>query len=205
MMHIAYGLGDVGRALKKMGLVVFSFTLFIAFIFFMMCSPPTSVASEYRSNYEKIPAVNKFPIQVGKWARTPTVIVCTHTPVSETQIKSSVAFWKRLGHRFFRTQYKYDPLNKCLEHSPLGYIVIHLVSQDIKLAPTALAETHFFVDNDTGEISWAIIYVRSTIPETVLEHELGHALGYLHYDKINHLMNSKWTQGGWDTDGLKKN
>ena len=42
------------------------------------------------------------------------------------------------------------------------------------------------------------------IIETVLEHELGHALGYLHFNKINHVMNSKWTQGGWDTDGLER-
>ena len=62
--------------------------------------------------------------------------------------------------------------------------------------------THFYVDNDTREVNWAIIYLKNDIRDTVLEHEIGHALGYLHYNKINHLMNSKWTQGGWDTVGL---
>ena len=66
-----------------------------------------------------------------------------------------------------------------------------------------LQANNFFVDNDTNKIEWATIYMRSDIKETVLEHEIGHALGYLHYNKINHLMNSKWTQGGWDSDGLK--
>ena len=78
-----------------------------------------------------------------------------------------------------------------------------MVTQGIDLESGALAETHFFVDNDTNKIEWAIIYMRPDVKETVLEHEIGHALGYLHYNKINHLMNSKWTQGGWDKDGLK--
>ncbi len=69
---------------------------------------------------------------------------------------------------------------------------------------SSLAQTHFFVDNATNQIDYAIIYLRTDIRETVLEHELGHALGFLHFNKINHLMNEKWTMGGWDTEGLQK-
>ena len=67
---------------------------------------------------------------------------------------------------------------------------------------TSLAQTHFYVDNQTKEIDWAIIYVKE-VRETVLEHELGHALGFLHYNMINHLMNAKWAMGGWDQEGLE--
>lgn len=45
--------------------------------------------------------------------------------------------------------------------------------------------------------------MRKDVRETVLEHELGHALGFLHYNKINHIMNEKWAQGGWDKEGLE--
>ena len=68
---------------------------------------------------------------------------------------------------------------------------------------TSLAQTHFYVDNDTSEIEWAMIYMRADLRKTVLEHELGHALGFLHYNMINHLMNEKWTMGGWDKEGLE--
>ena len=165
---------------------------------------PESFASEYKSNFTHIPAVEKYPIRAGTWQRTPTVIICEYAPVKRNQINKAVQFWSDLGHSFFRTQYKHDPLNKCRSTQPVGYITVHLVHQDLKLDPDSLAETHFFVNNETNEIEWATIYMRSTIPETVLEHELGHALGYLHYNKINHLMNSKWTQGGWDTEGLQE-
>tara|TARA_R100000808_G_scaffold22517_1_gene49013 strand:- start:3647 stop:4231 length:585 start_codon:yes stop_codon:yes gene_type:complete len=161
-------------------------------------------ASDYVSNFDRIPLVNNKPPQVATWSLTPTVVVCEHAPVTEEQTEKAVDFWKRLGYRFYKTQYKYDPLNKCLTKTPKGYIVIHLVTAGIKMDETSLAQTHFFIDNSTNQIDYALIYLRTDVRETVLEHELGHALGFLHYNKINHLMNEKWMMGGWDTEGLRK-
>jgi len=175
--------------------------ILIAFLCVFVSAP--GMASEYKSNFTRIPAIEGYPVQAGVWARTPTVIICMYAPVERQQADKAVNFWTNLGHPFFNTQYKYDPLNKCLAKEPVGYITIHLVHQELHLDPASLAETHFFVSDATGEIEWATIYMRSEIKETVLEHEIGHALGYLHYNKINHLMNSKWTQGGWDKNGLE--
>ena len=133
---------------------------------------------------------------------TPTIIVCEYAPISEVQIRSAVSFWKRLGYRFYNTQYKSDPLNKCQNDSPKGYIVIHLVTQGIKMEESSLAQTRFYMDNTTNQIEWAVIYMRSDVREIVLEHEIGHALGFLHYNQIDHLMNEKWTMGGWNKEGL---
>ena len=163
----------------------------------------TAHSSQYKSNFDKIPAINDQPIRVAKWKRTPTVIVCDSAPIEKSQVAKAIKIWKDLGHYFFTTQYKRDPLNKCLQPNPMGYILIQLVDQKVLLGEESLAVTHFYVNNDTNEVDWAIIYLKNDIRDTVLEHELGHALGFLHFDKINHLMNSKWTQGGWDTDGLE--
>ena len=166
---------------------------------------PVAHASDYISNFHKIPATKDMIPQVATWKRTPTVIVCSGAPVKKAQILYAVKFWEDLGYNFFTTQYNYDPLNKCNSKAPVGYIIIHLVTQGLRLDDDDLAQTHFFVNNDHNEVEWAIIYMKqlSVLKETVLEHELGHALGYLHFNKINHLMNSKWMQGGWDTQGLK--
>ena len=166
----------------------------------MLAEP--AVAGNYIANFERIPAIENSPPQVATWQLTPTVIVCEYAPISEVQINSAVKFWKDLGYRFFKTQYKHDPLNKCRNPNPKGYIVIHLVTMGVKMEESSLAQTHFYVDNETNKVEWAIIYMKSDVRETVLEHELGHALGFLHYNKINHLMNKKWTQGGWDKNGL---
>jgi len=161
-------------------------------------------AGPYVGNFERIPLIENRPPQVGHWSKPPAIIVCEQAPISEIQIRSAVNFWKRLGYKFGNTQYKYDPLNKCLSDEPKGYIILHLVTKGVKLEETAIAQTRFYIDNATNEISWAIIYVRSDeIRATIVEHELGHALGFLHYNVTNHLMNSKWTMGGWDKEGLE--
>jgi len=179
-------------------------SIYLTLVAFSICSfAGPSSASNYISNYIRIPAVQNSPPKVGEWFATPTVIVCEYAPVSRVQINSAIAFWEQLGYKFYTTQYKHDPLHKCLSDNPIGYIVIHLVSSNIKMDDTSLAQTHFYVDNDTGEIEWAMIYMRADIRKTVLEHELGHALGFLHYNMINHLMNQKWAMGGWDKEGLE--
>jgi len=166
-----------------------------------MLAGPAS-AGDYIANFERIPAIENAPPQVATWKTTPTVIVCEHAPVSRTEIDRAVRFWKSLGHNFMSTQYKYDPRGKCGDTNPIGYIVVHLITSGIRLEEKNLAQTHFYVDNNTNKVEWAIIYLRPTLRETVLEHEIGHALGFLHFNKINHLMNKKWTQGGWDKNGL---
>ena len=189
----------MNKTLKS--IIYVSLRVFICTVLIQL-SVPEATASNYVSNFERIPAVENRPPRVATWRRTPTVVVCEYAPIEKDQVLKAVKLWENLGHKFFSTQYKYDPLNKCRTKTPVGYIIVHLVSQDAKLDESSLAETHFFVNNDHNEIEWAIIYLRNDVRETVLEHEIGHALGFLHFNKINHLMNSKWTQGGWDSDGL---
>jgi hypothetical protein len=183
---------SIAAAAMVAGLIAYSLNL------------PTANASDYVSNFEKIPAVQNVPPRVATWKRTPTVIICNSAPINKSQATKAVKFWKGLGHRFFTTQFHYDPLDKCRNTTPVGYIVVQLITQETKLDEDSLAVTHFYVNNDTNEVDWAIIYLKNDIRDTVLEHELGHALGYLHFNKINHMMNSKWTQGGWDTNGLER-
>ena len=178
--------------------------LYVILISFSICALAVPVAaSDYVSNFEWLPAVENRPPQVGHWNRTPTVIVCEYAPISEVQIASAIRFWEHLGYNFYTTQYKYDPLGKCTADNPMGYIIIHLISSGIRMDDSSLAQTHFYVDNNTKTIDWAKIYFRADIRDTVLEHELGHALGFLHFNKINHLMNQKWEMGGWDKNGLE--
>ena len=59
------------------------------------------------------------------------------------------------------------------------------------------------MDNDSQEIQWAKIYLKSNVKERVLEHELGHALGWMHTKQSGHMMHEKLIYGGWKDTGLK--
>ena len=69
------------------------------------------------------------------------------------------------------------PLINANSTDPVGYIIIHLVTQGIKLGwMTLWLKRIFLLIMIHNEIEWAIIYMRTELRETVLEHEVGHAL-----------------------------
>ena len=163
-------------------------------------------ASEYVTNFQRIPAIERSPPKLADWTYTPTVLVCEHAPVEESDVRRAVRFWENKGFKFYRTIFKKDDLDKCKNPNPKGFVVIKLVSKEVlaNMAEASLAETHFYVNNDTNKIEWAIIYLPRTPQIRVLEHELGHTLGFLHHNKKGHIMHEKWIQGGWDDDGLRR-
>ena len=163
--------------------------------------------SEYYSNYEKMPAINKMPPLVATWNEAPNIIVCEAAPVEETRIRSAVKFWEDQGFEFGTLEFKQrTPTSRaaCIDKGPVGTIVIHLVPYPTTMEATTLAQTHFYVDNETKKIRWAIINLRIEPPERVMEHELGHALGWRDYNQTGHIMHSEWARGGHNIKGLKK-
>ena len=168
----------------------------------------TAKGSEYKSNYEKVPAINKMPPLVAKWARGPNIVVCDDAPVDEIRVRSTIRFWESRGFEFGTLEFKRPDRHQhraiCNDTAPVGTIVIHMTTRSNTMEATTLAQTHFYVDNKTKKIRWAIINLRIDPPERVLEHEFGHALGFLHYNKNGHLMHESQPLGGWDTAGLQK-
>ena len=144
--------------------------------------------------------------QIGHWERTPTVVLCGNAPVKKDDVKKALGWWSERGYMFYHSAYiRGDRARKvCQDPDPVGYITINLVTQETFEPGDNLAITHFYVDHDSQEISWAKIYLKPRVGERVLEHEIGHALGWMHTEKTGHLMNEKLIYGGWNDEGLKK-
>jgi len=144
--------------------------------------------------------------QVAAWKRIPAVVVCSAAPVERQQVVKTLDMWKKLGYVFYSGIYFKDSMAAtiCRSTDLQGYIIVDLVTQETFGKDDDLAVTHFYIDNDTREIHWAKIYLKINVEERVLEHEFGHALGWMHSKKPGHLMHEKWIRGGWETDGLKK-
>jgi len=146
----------------------------------------------------------KLLIQAGHWKRIPTVVVCDYAPVGKKDVNKAIKWWNERGYMFYHSVYLGGKraLSVCQDSDPVGYITINLVTQETFKPGSNMATTHFYVDNDTGEVSWAKIYLKNKVRARVLEHELGHALGWMHTEEIGHLMNEKWIYGGWGDKGL---
>jgi len=204
-MHIP--LNKIFRRLVRSAIIV----VLVLILLSLFSGAQEAWSSEVSSNYQSMPAFHKMPPLVAKWERPPTVVICEIAPVEEWQVRSALSFWERQHFEFGRVEYKRaTEISKtaCISSDPAGYIVIHLAPKSPPInsseKSTTLAQTHFYVDNDTKKIRWAIINLRTVPIERVLEHEIGHALGFLHYNKAGHLMHESQPLGGWDTSGLQK-
>ncbi len=157
-------------------------------------SPVASVASGF--------SLSKEPRSIAHWPSQPTVVICKNAPTSTGAVESAVSWWRSLGYRFWMTVP--DSIHYgCLMGNPEGNILIKLIDNR-GVNPNNLATSYIYYNEDSGEILWAEILLREEPRERVLEHEIGHALGWLHYPKKNHIMHPEWVKSGWDQSGLRK-
>ena len=100
------------------------------------------------------------------------------------------------SHEFYKVSY--------FSQKPYQKIAIVLPEQGV--IDDKMAATRIYTSKFTGEIIKAKIYVlpRTGQKERVLEHEMGHALGWQHYNRKNHIMHPNWWFGGHSSYGLQK-
>lgn len=136
-----------------------------------------------------------------KWAMKPGITVCSHSGVSAYRIGQALRYWERLGYRFDYTRHD-DTINCGTPR--YGEIIITLPDQSFDFGDH-LASTRLTVSNKTKEIVKAkiSIFPKSANKERVLEHEIGHALGWPHINQPYHMMNPNWHTGGHNSHGLK--
>jgi hypothetical protein len=113
--------------------------------------------------------------------------------------------WQRLGYEL-EGPFMNSEIPECTGESEFswGNIVIELRGQDFPEDKLAVTRTYRRVEDDT--IAGAVIQIQNfaSEKERTIEHELGHALGWQHFNRKNHMMNAIHQLGGWDTYGLRR-
>lgn len=135
------------------------------------------------------------------WQMSPGITACANTKVSSVRLSKAVKYWEKLGYKF--DYVRIDQSINC--HTPrFGEIIIALPDQDFNFEDH-LASTRITTSNKTKEIVKAKIFIfpSSANKERVLEHEIGHALGWPHINQPYHIMNSNWHTGGHNSSGLR--
>ena len=89
----------------------------------------------------------------------------------------------------------------CIKTNKFATITITLDQGDLFMN-NLLGSTTLYADPETKEIYWANIELRHPYTARVLEHEIGHALGWLHTRTRGHMMHPLHFEGGWDADAL---
>ena len=136
-----------------------------------------------------------------EWNMKPGVMVCGNSGVSASRAARAIKYWERLGYKF--DYVRYDDSIACAIPR-YGEIIITLPDQTFDFGDH-LASTRLTISNKTKEIVRAKISIfhKSANKERVLEHEIGHALGWPHINSPYHIMNSNWHTGGHNSSGLK--
>ena len=171
--------------------------LLYALSLFLVGSTPTytpPIALEVREG----PIPNRTLV----WKYTPSIIICDHSPADEVSVKNAIKWWVELGYTFYGPYISGHYKQKCFESSPNGVILITLVS-GTNYSHENVATTTIYSDKNTNEILWARIELKEgQVKERVLEHEIGHALGWMHSKRRGHIMNRRLPDGGWSAEGL---
>ena len=136
------------------------------------------------------------------WASSPNILICDDV-VPTRKVKAAVEFWNRLGYSFGKindepSQYE------CMQQKT-NQIVFQLPTQMISLGNN-LAITKTYIEKSQNINLRAEIYILPKSHEKILvvEHELGHAIGWGHTGGSYHLMNPRWERIGHHTSGLNK-
>lgn len=147
-----------------------------------------------------------IPTRSGSWRYPPNIILCHRGPVNMGRTEKAVGYWKRLGYEFGNIKIApSDDYGCATGQVPYSTIMIDIPSQGFKMG-THLGTTKTWRNNDTGQIFKAKIEIMSAWgdSERILEHELGHAMGFDDVHHVGHIMNGSWSLGGYGTEGLKK-
>jgi len=141
---------------------------------------------------------------LGEWQEVPKVVVCEDSPASIDAIKRGMKWWQNRGHRFNVVSLSEDrrAQNICKNvwsSYPSGYIVITKLVKEADIDDDNLAITFVSENKTYGTVRYAKMYLKTDgLVERIIEHELGHALGFRHLKEDGHMMHPIIPDGGWN-------
>ena len=196
--------------------------LFFIFTFFISCSgqtPDTDVTRQYSninihefnhvsfdSNITKVRS-KRYPTIKRWWVQIPDVRICSTREISNSRLNESLYFWKKLGYKFGNIYWDSDTNSfPCKNMGNKGEITIMLYSNNMDFTiedKMSVTRTWYNTRNKNIEKSVILLWGKQSIKENVLEHEIGHALGWSHYSyAFGHIMSQKYNRIGDNTFGL---
>lgn len=174
-------------------------------------------AAYEQMEYKVCPVIDKGLKQEGCWIQEPEILVCDGSPVTRQRLESAMNYWERLGYSFGAVnEARRDNYACATGNVPFGTIMIDIPSQSFQFG-VHIGSTRTWRDNQP--IPSGVIPHCTGVPTIfkskieivpswgrsarILEHELGHALGWNDINEVGHMMNGAWSSGGYSSRGLR--
>lgn len=152
-----------------------------------------------------VPTATSTLSRAGEWRSDPEILLCGRTPVTFARAKRAISYWKRLGYAFRGPEQAPQDSFACATGKvPYNTIMIDIPSQSFKMGKH-IGSTRTWRSGGTHIFKAKIEIVPAWgDSERILEHEIGHALGWDDITHTGHIMNGTWSLGGYNSRGLKK-
>jgi len=146
---------------------------------------------------------SRKPVLEKYWIEKPNITHCSKSGVSEGRLRSAILFWENQGYEFGKVSVNVDSF-ACFREPLSGEIMITIITNEIAVGSN-LAVTKVSFYTATNEIVSSRIFM---IPgyankRWILEHEIGHALGWRHFSREGHIMHPLYQSLGPFTSGLR--
>jgi len=159
------------------------------------CTPSSPIMFE-AIKIKGSPSLNNY------WNTMPVFTFCESSNITRSRARQGIEYWRRLGYPIEDVVYGIKDID-CMRSPRFGEVMIKLVTSDIPIGDN-IAVTQIHYPSDTREILGATIFVIGGFANyaRLLEHELGHSLGWGHYRRDLHVMHPHYPKTGHDAAGL---
>ena len=188
----------------------------LIFLIFLLsaCRPFESVEQDQNSHVDTIISNPTIVFDVIKIRSSPRIetfwpgempefVFCRSSGVSRTRAYQGISYWKRLGYPIEKVRYDVEG-PECSEDTLDGRVVIKIIDNTIAIQEN-LAVTKVYYETNTRIIRRSSIYVIRAYANRprLIEHEIGHALGWKHYHRNLHIMHPEYDSTGHYSTGLR--
>lgn len=136
-----------------------------------------------------------------RWNVEPIIVNCIDQNISEDEVLDAIEYWEKNGEKI--GFYSHNPPDGACDNEGVPGFIFLRMAKPGELSSNTLASTKRYTK--FSELRSSTIWFRENSYNLylIMEHEIGHALGYAHVDELGNIMNPAYEFIGENFTGNK--